>query len=136
MTPGQREAVDDLLVLAIAGGATYAAAAEQAGCSESTVDRRTADPAFLARVEQARAERVARVADRMAVLSVKSLDVLSELLADASVADGIRARIALTVPTLAADAREAASLEARLAAVEARLAEQTDPQPRRTAWPA
>ena len=136
MTPGQRETVDVLLILAIAGGATYAEAAEQAGCSESTVDRRTGDPAFAARVEQARAERVARVADRMAALSVKSLDVLSELLTDASVADGIRARIALTVPTLAADAREAASLEARLQAVEARLAELPTPQPRRALWPA
>ena len=133
MTPGQRETVDVLLILSIAGGLTYAEAADRAGCSESTVDRRTSDPAFLARVEQARAERVARVADRMAVLSVRSLDVLTELLTDASVADGIRARIALTVPTLAADAREAASLETRLAAVEDHLAEQAAAAPR-SAW--
>ena len=54
------------LIAALAGGATVQAAAEQTGMAERTVYRRLEDPAFKARVSEARSEMLSRAVGNLA----------------------------------------------------------------------
>jgi methylphosphotriester-DNA--protein-cysteine methyltransferase len=128
-----RAALDGVLVAALARGLTYDAAADVAGCSPSTVDRRMRDPLFVQRVADARAERVERVADRLTALTEQAVDVLADLLTNGS--ERVRASIAQRLPALAAEQRDAVHLAARLAAVEQRLGLAVTPEPLRVVVP-
>jgi hypothetical protein len=67
---------DQVLVAALAGGATYDRAGAAAGLSERTVRRRMADPAFRARVREASSELASAVAARLTASSVTAADRL------------------------------------------------------------
>jgi hypothetical protein len=90
--------------------------------SERTAYRRLDDPAFLAQLEQLRAEMVQRTAGMLTGAGLGSVKVLVDLQGDVSVPAGVRRRSARDVLELGLKFREAAELEQRLAAVEARLA--------------
>lgn len=116
-----RHDVEPALVEALSRGMTYREAAKFAGCSESTVDRRMADPLFRDRVEAARDAQVSRVADRLTALSEAAMTALDDVLATGTPA--LRVRVALALPAMALAHRDAVALEARLEAMEAQLAE-------------
>jgi hypothetical protein len=79
MAGGSRKNADDGLVAALAAGASAAAAAEKAGVSERTVRRRLEDPAFRARVDEARADLVRLAVGRLADVGALAGDTLAEL---------------------------------------------------------
>ena len=57
---GRKAKGDSLLLLALAGGKTIRAAAEEARVSERTVHRRLRNPEFRVRLNEARAEMIAQ----------------------------------------------------------------------------
>jgi hypothetical protein len=107
---------DQVLVAALAGGATYDRAGAAAGISARTVRRRMADPGFRARVREASSELARAVAAHLTASSVTAVDRLSVLL------DGPDPRVQLAAVRLVLDAalrhREAVELEERMSALE------------------
>lgn len=115
----KRPAGDDVLVGALAAGATRAEAAEAAGVGQRTVYRRLGDPAFAARVQDARARILDDVLTRTAELAGRAVDKLGDLLDAESPAVQLGAcRVILTT---AAEFGERAELAERVAALEAVL---------------
>ncbi len=110
-----------MLVALLAGGATRQDAARKAGVSEATVYRRLGDPAFRARIDEARAEFVARVSAMLTSAGVTAAETLVALLAAES--DGVRLGAATRILEMGARFRTEEQFEARLAALEARIAE-------------
>jgi hypothetical protein len=72
--------VDDVLLLALASGASVAAAAEHAKCSERTVRRRMQDAGFREAVRKLRAELLERAVGRLTGLGLRAADQLGELM--------------------------------------------------------
>jgi hypothetical protein len=75
----RREAVDAILVAALAAGNTYQEAGRQAGVTERTVGRRMATPEFSSRVAAAREERVAVMCGALTDLAPRAVERLAEL---------------------------------------------------------
>jgi hypothetical protein len=78
---GGRKGNDEALVTALAAGGSASAAAQLAKVSTRTVHRRLQDPAFRARVDEARAEMVSQAVGRLAAVGALAGDTLHELLA-------------------------------------------------------
>jgi hypothetical protein len=116
------KAEEQALVTALAFGATVENAARKAGIGERTAYRRLADPAFRARVDQARREAVLRTAGMLTGAALGSVKTLVDLQQDVSVPASVRRGAARDVLDLAVKYRETAETEQRLAALEARLA--------------
>jgi hypothetical protein len=72
-----RKAVEDVLVTALACGASVEQAARKAGISERTAYRRLANPAFKTRLKEAKADLLQRTC---AVLTAGSLEAVKTLL--------------------------------------------------------
>jgi hypothetical protein len=107
---------DDLLALALAAGRDVAEAAAAAGVSERTAYRRLADPAFKRRVAELRAGMVDRASGRLADGMADAAAALRDLLGHP---DGrVRLGAARAMLEAGVRVREAAELEARLAALE------------------
>jgi hypothetical protein len=117
-----RTAVDRVLLQALACGATVENAARKAGVCERTVYRRLENPDFCRRLQELRTDMVQRTAGMLTGAGMGSVKVLVDLQNDAAVQPGVRRRSARDVLELGLKLREAAELEQRLAAVEARLA--------------
>jgi hypothetical protein len=115
-------AEEQALVTALAFGATVENAARKAGIGERTAYRHLADPAFRARVDQARREAVLRTAGMLTGASPGSVKTLVDLQQDVSVPASVRRGAARDVLELAVTYRESAEMEQRLAAIEERLA--------------
>ena len=115
----KRPAADDKLIGALASGATRAEAAAAAGVAPATVYRRLGDPAFKARVSEARARILDDTLSRTAELAGRAVDTLGELLTSDSPA--VRLGAARAILTTAAEFGERAELAERLAALEAVL---------------
>ena len=118
-----RKAVDRVLLQALACGATVEHAARKAGVCERTVYRRLEDVDFCRRLQELRTEMVQRTAGMLTGAGMGSVKVLVDLQNDVSAHPAVRRRSARDVLELGLKFREAAELEQRLAAVEARLAE-------------
>ena len=115
---------NELLVAAIACGATEESAAQKAGVSRSTVQRRKADPEFCREVEAFRADIVQRTA---AALTAAGLEFVKTLvgLTSAGTPPATRLGASRAGLELGIKFREVATLEQRLAALEEHmLAEQ------------
>jgi hypothetical protein len=112
-----RKPEGERLVLALACGATVEAAARQCGVSERTVYRRLEDPAFKARVQEARGEMVKRSAGMLTAAAGASVQTLLSLQKD-SAPPAVRLGAARAVIELGLKVRELADLEARIAALE------------------
>jgi hypothetical protein len=113
----RREVADDVVIGALAGGATIAAAARVAHCSKRTVARRLRDDSFRAAVREARARILQKTADALAVAGQKAVSTLVALLDDP--AASIRLAASRAVLEFSLRAREATDTEGRLAAIEA-----------------
>ena len=75
---------ENALVLALAGGASAAAAARQTGVSERTVRRRLAEKGFRARVDQMRASLVRQAVGKLSALGGRAAETLEKLFDDPS----------------------------------------------------
>jgi hypothetical protein len=75
-----RKNCDDALLLALAAGASTATAATQAKCSERTVRRRLADPAFREQVGAMRSQLIQDAVGRLAMLGTRAADELDRLI--------------------------------------------------------
>jgi hypothetical protein len=74
---------DEAIVAALAAGGNVAAAARHARVSERTVHRRLEDPAFRAKVDEARTELVRAVVGRLAAIGVLATTRLQNLVDNA-----------------------------------------------------
>lgn len=118
-----RKNADAALLAALAGGATIAQAAQQAGVSERTAHRRLAEPAFRAQLDAARAELVRATLGRLLRHGTAAADALVRLLEQAPPATRLGA--ARAIIELGGKLRESEDIERRLAALEAALAHET-----------
>jgi hypothetical protein len=120
MAQPQHKRNNDVLLAALACGASQEKAAQQAGLSRSTVQRRLADPAFQRQLEAFRAELVQRTT---AVLTASGLEFVKTLVAltSADTPAATRLGAARAGLELAVKYRELAEIEQRLAALEQRL---------------
>ncbi len=116
---GRRNA-DDVLLMALACGATWEAAAHSAGVSEATVQRRLKDPAFCKRLDDIRADMLTRTASMMTAASLESVKNLNVLQKE-PYPPAVRLGASRAMIELGAKVREAADLTARVKALEERL---------------
>ncbi len=124
-----RRAVDHVLVIALAAGATYDQAATAAGCSPSTVDRRQRDPSFRRRVQETRAAVSARTAALLVDAATEAVAQLHHLMRFAD-SDPARVSAARAVLTLAPVWRDSVEIESRLTELAERVDRlTTDPAP-------
>jgi hypothetical protein len=117
---GRRNA-DDVLMLALACGATLEGAARQAGVSESTVRRRAKDPQFQRKLQALRADMVQRASGALTAAGTESVRTLLDLQRP-SVPPATRLGAAKATLELGMKVRETAELEQRLAALEEQVA--------------
>jgi hypothetical protein len=118
---------DEVLVTALACGATVEGAARKAGLSERTVYRRLADPDFQSRLRHERAELARRAAGLLTAASLESVRTLVELQGTA-LPPAARLGAARAVIGLGMKLREEVDLVDRVAELERRL-EQVDGVP-------
>ncbi len=95
MSAGERRTAgaDELMVLALARGMTYAEAGAEAGCSEATVRRRMGEADVRERVHDTRAALAGRIAARLVDAATTAVSTLVEL-TDAAHPPAIRLRAA------------------------------------------
>src|SRR4051794_40393365 len=95
-----KRANDELVVVALATGSTYAEAAHSAGVSKSTVRRRMTEPEFRARVYEERRELVDSLRARLLQAAPSAIESLASLAASAT-SDAVRVRAAREIVDLA-----------------------------------
>jgi hypothetical protein len=116
-----RQNADEMLLMALACGATVEAAAQKAGVSRGTANRRLNDPDFRQRLQEVRSEMVQRTAGMLTAAAGEAVKTLLDLQKN-TVPHASRLGAARSVLEIGIKMRESADLEARLAAVEAQLA--------------
>lgn len=129
MPHGDRRNADTVLITALAGGASVAAAAEQAGVSERTVWRRLQDDDFRRRLDEARQQTLQTAVDYLGKASTAAAATLATLLGK-EYPPTVRLGAARAILEVGTQLRKAGEYEERIAALEAALAAQT---PRRRA---
>ena len=120
MPSGDRRNADTVLITALAGGATVAAAAEQAGVSERTTWRRLQDEGFRRRLDTAREQTVQTAVDTLSRGSTRAARTLVALMSRRQ-EPRVRLAAARSILQLGMKARELEDLEERIAALEERL---------------
>jgi hypothetical protein len=114
-----RRNVDQLLLMALACGATYEAAAAKAGVSKTTVYRRLQAPEFQRQLQETQAEMVRRTSGTLTAAGTEAIKTLLSLLQPSAPA-AVRLGAARSVLELGIKIRELAELEKRVAALEER----------------
>jgi hypothetical protein len=114
--PKNRRA-NELLVSALACGATKESAAHQAGVSLSTVHRRLADPEFCRQLQAFRADIVQRTAGALTAAGLEFVKTLIALV-DPGIPHATRLGASRAGLELGMKVREAADLEERVATLE------------------
>jgi hypothetical protein len=117
MSVSGRSGADAVLVAVLAAGATYDAAAAQAGVSERTVRRRMDEPEFRQQVDAARADLVTQTTARLVSASVEAVATLEALLGPET-PPAQRLGAAKAVIELATRLREQEDLASRITALE------------------
>ncbi len=100
MTPADTGA-DDLIVAALLSGASYAVAADAAGVSKSTVQRRMREPEFRIRLTAERSETLRRVRDQLGLAAADAVPLLAALMNDPGESGAVRTRAARSLLDLA-----------------------------------
>ena len=88
MTEETRQRDESKLICALARGVPHAQAAQEAGVSVRTVQRRASDPAFREAVAGARRDMVGEATGRLAIAPERAVETLQDLLG--SDADSVR----------------------------------------------
>jgi hypothetical protein len=96
-----KQGADDKLVLALAGGATLAAAAAQAGVSERTAHRRKACGEFQARLQDLRGQLLEQAATKLLAGMTRAAERLAELVESEDDRTALAARAVLSLGLLA-----------------------------------
>jgi hypothetical protein len=112
-----RKNADQLLLMALACGATVEAAARAADISQATVYRRLQDDEFCTKLQQTKADMVQRTASMLTASGMESVKTLMELQKPLT-PPAVRLGAARSVIELGVKIREVADLEKRLAALE------------------
>ena len=115
-----RKRADEILVVALACGATNEAAAKQAGVGESTVYRRLRDHQFCRKVHRARADIVERIAGTLTAASTEAVRTLLDL-QKTNYPPAVRLGAARAILEMGGKLRENAELSERLATLEDQL---------------
>jgi hypothetical protein len=118
MARKEQGAAEQVLLTALAAGASVENAARKAELSERTVYRRLADPKFQERLKRQRADIAQRVANASTSAALASIKTLLDLQQDVSVPAAVRRRAARDLLELSIKYRESAGLEQRVAAIE------------------
>jgi hypothetical protein len=116
MPHGRRHA-DDVLLMTLACGATVEAAAQKAGVSRATVQRRLLDPEFHARLQEFRSDMVTRASGTLTAASTEAIKTLLAL-QQPTIPHAVRLGAARSILEIGIKMREAADFEERLAALE------------------
>ena len=90
----ERRRFDELIIGALATGSTWEQAAERAGCSRRTVERRMAEPGFRARVVDAKDDVLDRTLALAANASLVSVNYLLRVVSGSENPDAGRIRAA------------------------------------------
>ena len=114
-TNGGRSRSDELIVAAVASGASFTEASAAAGVSRSTVARRMRDPEFRAEVIKARAEVVEAVKGRLLHAAPAAIRTLEEVGASGSAPPAARVAAAKVVLEHAVGRRSPLDLESATA---------------------
>jgi transposase-like protein len=123
MSENVRKKGREVAILALASGETIATAARKAGVTERTLYRWRSDDDFQREVIAARSEMFARALGCMIDGSVPAALVLRQLCLKAK-SESIKLGAARCLIELGAKLRDSVELEARIAALEARAANQ------------
>lgn len=116
-----RESRDRLIRDALISGMTYEQAGALANVSERSVRRLMTGKTFRGEVSSLRAERTARLSDRLSELGDTALSVLSQLMEDES--PGVRVRAVQTILTMGSRFRREVEMVERIDMLERRLDE-------------
>jgi hypothetical protein len=116
-----RRNVDQLLLMALACGATIEVAAQTAHVSPATVYRRKQDPEFCQQLQQYSAEMVQRMAGMLTGAGGEAIKTLLSLMKETAPA-AVRLGAARAVLDGVIKFRELAGFEERLAALEEQVA--------------
>ena len=116
-----RRTADDLILTALSCGATHEAAAQKAGVSKATVQRRLKDPEFCQRLQELGTDMVKRASSALTAASVEAIKTLLSLQAT-TVPHAVGLGAARAVLEIGTKLREVATLEERLAALEQQMA--------------
>lgn len=114
--PGRKN-TDDTLIAALACGASVESAARKAGISERTAYRRLADPAFAARVDQARADTAQRLSSMLTTAGLEGVKTLVTL-QDGAYPPNVRLRAAEATVELGLKLRVEGTLSKRFGSLE------------------
>ena len=116
---------DQVLLNALACGATLETAAQKAGMSKATAYRRLKEPQFQRQLQQTLSDMVKRTAGALTALGLEAVRTLAELLKSPTPAT-VRLGAARAVLETGLKVREVADLEPRLAALEEQLLAQQE----------
>jgi hypothetical protein len=122
-----RKNADDVLLQALACGATIDHAARQAGISQATVYRRLKEPAFQHRLRELRAAMVQRTTAMLTASGGEAVKALLAQVQQESTPPATRRAAARDILELGMKLRESTELEQRLADLEARVGESERP---------
>ena len=123
-----RRNVDQLLLMALACGATLENAAVSAGVSKATAYRRSQESEFQQELRKTKAEMVGRTAAMLSAAAGEAVKTLLALQKD-SIPPSSRLGAARAVLELGVSIRQSAELEKRMAEMESILAEFKKPSP-------
>lgn len=116
--PGKsRKKTNDILLLALACGATVDAAAHNAGVSRRTAHRRLKDPAFQAELKALQGDMLRRTSAMLTASGMEFVKTIVDLHKPSN-AGAVRLGAARVGIELGARLREAVDLEQRIAALE------------------
>lgn len=110
---------DELLIIALASGATSARAARDSGYSPATVGRRKRDPQFMLRVSWARGKMIETAAGRLASAAEEAVACLRTLLTDES--SSVRLGAARSILESVVRFRELADLQDEMRQIQQQL---------------
>jgi hypothetical protein len=120
-----RKRIEQVLLQALACGATVESAAHKAGIGVRTLYRRFKNPEFRAKVQQFQTDMVNRASGMLTGASLPAVKVMVDLLQDPTVAPSVRRQIAKDLLEMAPRYRECAEIEGRVRDIERRLANGT-----------
>lgn len=120
MSHNGRKNADEVLLVALACGATVENAAHTAGVSRRTAHRRLAEPTFQQRLKDLRADMVDRAGGMLTAAGMEAVKTLVALLSAANPA-AVRLGAARTILGIGMKFREAGELAERIATLEAEV---------------